>query len=1056
MAKGIKTKKSKQTEGFAVEVIGLGMILFAVLALVCLITGDGLFFELGLGVRNFLLGVFGVYAYIFTVHFALVGVSLVAGKALFTGKPLRYVVTLSALLFTLFLIIHLAGSYFAAPTLGEELDKAYLSANNGGLTAGGALASLIVYPVASVASKVGAFVIFIIIGLLLIFYMFKDYIFSIAKDVRKVRANARKNAPEKRTDTHSDEENDDPSGAASPASAAPSSRPRDFFFNERSSFAFRTKREIAEGRKSSIAPNTGVFELKNIVDFARKEVYDKARGQERADVNGQRAFMPDRSVKVELKNMNGSPMRVTNVSEPVKRETVSEGSGEEKVTVKDVYTVPVPPVENDTRRVKEPSSFGAESVAGVTPTRVRDIPFGGVRADDTRVRDVRPFGDMTEEIEKDDDLFGEVSSRNDDRGDSEPFYEARPVSVRTVSDRVGAEEDEKTDDVGVSRVSRAASSVFDGGASRVSEDDAAVGENAPRADDRRTFAGGTTEENKVYIPRMPSVAAAPKAEPVKQEADDEDENDEVDMSDGGYSFIPDMPLKYRYVPPRLDLLRDYSPNAEAQQKEKDRQEYCKNKIKAVFGNKNINVDIVGVIAGSTVTRFDVAVPDDVSLSDINSLKSDLAFRLRTGGEFRMYNIPNTELIGIEVASEARKSVGMRSVFLKEATKLVDFAGGIWFMLGEDVLGSPVFLNLRDMPHLLVCGATGTGKSVCLNTMLISLMYRYTPAELRFILVDPKAVEFKAFEHSPYLLFDEILGFDENGKASKAIAVLEWAVKEMDRRYRFLAQKGCKTSFEYNDQVDDKTRKIPYLVILIDEFADFIMASPECKKNIEIYVARLAAKARAAGMSLILATQRPSADIISGTIKNNIPARICFKTTSAIDSRVVIDGIGAEKLLSKGDSLYVMPQSSEKKRAQGAFIDTPEIAKVLRFIKENNDCYYNNNILDKINKAAVKAASVEMDEPEEEVSTPSNNRMNLDPSAADDVTKSAIRLAIYRKQISTSLLRTFFRVGYNRANSIIIWMERMGYITAPLDNQTRKTIITKEQYEELYGEYTEDW
>ena len=519
-----------------------------------------------------------------------------------------------------------------------------------------------------------------------------------------------------------------------------------------------------------------------------------------------------------------------------------------------------------------------------------------------------------------------------------------------------------------------------------------------------------------------------------------------------------MPLNYKYTPPKLDLLKDYTPDEKALWEERKRQEFCKQKIVSVYKNKNIDVEVVNVVSGSTTTRFDIAIPEDIKLSDVFALQNDLSFRLKTGGELKMYSIPRTEYIGIEIASEARQTVGMRKVFESPATKSVNFAKGTFFMLGEDVLGAPIYLNLMDMPHLLICGATGTGKSVCLNTLLVSLMYRYSPEELRFIIVDPKRVEFNEYQGLPHLVFDYILGFDDNGKATKAIAVLEWAVQEMERRYTYLADNRCKDIKEYNARKDVK-RKIPYLIILIDEFSDFIMASPESRRAIEVSVGRLAQKARAAGISLILATQRPSVDVISGSIKTNIPSRICFKTSSPTDSRVVIDKNGAELLLSKGDCMFKTTQDSNLKRAQGALITTDELKAVIEFIKTHNECYFDNAILDKINKVA---ANVENGgEADDELPTPNKlpsgvNRMSLEPAAADDLTKRSLRLAISRGSISTSLLRTFFRIGYNRANSIVLWLERMNYVSPPLDNQTRKAIMTKEQYVQVFGDFVEDW
>ena len=447
-------------------------------------------------------------------------------------------------------------------------------------------------------------------------------------------------------------------------------------------------------------------------------------------------------------------------------------------------------------------------------------------------------------------------------------------------------------------------------------------------------------------------------ETVEEEAEEEEESDEFFENDdfsNGYTFISGMPLEYNYNAPSEDLLVDYTPDEAALAEELKRQEFCKEKIKSVFAKKHIEVEVVNVVSGSSVTRYDVAVPDDVSLKEIRPLQSDLEFRLQATGAFRMYCIPDSELIGIEVASRARRTVGMLNVFNNTTFNKLSFVNGVKFMLGEDILGDPIYLDLTKMPHLLISGATGTGKSVCLNTMLVSLLYNYSPEDLRLVLVDPKRVEFKPFEHIPHLVFDEILGFDEDGNTSKAAMVLDWAVQEMERRYAFLASRGFKNVMSYNKSIDTtRERKIPYLVIIIDEFADFIISSPDFKKSIELSIGRLAQKARAAGVSLILATQRPSVDVISGVIKTNIPSRICFRTATPIDSRVVIDDNGADKLLSKGDCLFKTTENSMLTRAQGAYISESEIDAVTDYIKANNECYYNNTIVEKIKIRAAKS------------------------------------------------------------------------------------------------------
>ena len=1063
MAKGVKSENEEKKIGFIREVFGLAVILFTVLCLICLITGDMLFYTPGLAVRNFFLGVFGIYAYVVIIHLGALGVMLVSGKGAIPKSLLMPVFLVHGLVACVLLIVHIATFFDGSLAFGEEISKAYNAPFISGTSVGGALASLLILPVSMLISKVGAIILYVVIFIVFAAYLFRKqlaYLFNGgAKKTGGAKADKTKKK-DKKADTGEDSSDEKPEYQV-----------ENFFFNEKSGFAFRTKREMTESKRRLPQPFSGRFETKTIVDVARQEIYGKAktpsrdrRGETpvRADASStyetperRETFAPDRGMK-SGSPFNGSPMYFTKEQNPQAERQTGYSEYDNLSYGKDVYTIPVKGNYGDAQRRDDNYSDGGSAYGGG-----RGGLFDGQRENNTRYNQTGYDGDRS--------VASPYGARTD--GASGGYnngvngYAERVTDVRNVSDKSRVSRPQGDD---IAPTYSSEPEVF----TPATESDeyyepVPFGKPASAPTDRApsTRTPSTRAPAMPVTPAMPATPVAPatpapgesRVKTAIQPRDDFAYDDEPD-TEGGYSFIPQMPLNYKYTRPRLDLLRDYSPDADAQWAERNRQDFCKQKIIAVFKQKGIDVTVENVVSGSTVTRYEISVPDDVSLSDVKACKNDLAFRLKTRGEFNMESIPGTDLVGIEIASEARRTVGMRSVFSHKATKNQQFDKGIVFMLGEDVLGTPVYLDLVKLPHLLICGATGTGKSVCLNTMLVSLMYNYGPDELRFIIVDPKRVEFKAFEGIPHLVFDSILGFDDSGKASKAIGVLEWTIQEMERRYNFLAELGYKNIKEYNRSIDPKVdKKIPYLIILIDEFADFIMAAPECKKNIDNAIGRIAQKARAAGITLILATQRPSAEIMSGNIKTNIPSRICFKTASSIDSRVVLDDGRAEKLLSMGDCLYKTSYDSTLKRAQGAFIDTDELKEVVRFIKEHNKCYFDNSILDRINKVAARVDQPEVDD--EDLPAPkasSGGRMSLDPADADEVDKRSLRVAIKLGHISTSLLRTYLRIGYNRANSIVIWMERMGYITSPLENQKRDTIMTREQYEQLYGEFVEDF
>ena len=344
-----------------------------------------------------------------------------------------------------------------------------------------------------------------------------------------------------------------------------------------------------------------------------------------------------------------------------------------------------------------------------------------------------------------------------------------------------------------------------------------------------------------------------------------------------------------------------------------------------------------------------------------------------------------------------------------------------------------------MPHLLVAGATGTGKSVFLNTLLVSLIYKYSPEELRIILVDPKVVEFSIFRGIPNLMFNEI--FTDN---AKVCSMLEWAVQEMEERYLKLNEVLAKNIEEYNAYMEKKKgKKIPKILIIIDEFADLMNSSSE-RKLMENKISRLAAKARAAGIHLIMATQRPSADIMEGSIKTNFTSRIAFKMSSPTDAIVIMGEAGADKLLGRGDVLFRTSTMPSTERAQGCFVDTPEIERVCRYVKENNECYYDEFALEKILKGAQTEEPVV-------VSSESSSSESGAAKSDDELIKKAMRFAITTGNITISSTQRKLGVGFPKAGKIVDMLVEKGYISEAIDNKTRKIYMTKEEFENVFGE-----
>ena len=368
------------------------------------------------------------------------------------------------------------------------------------------------------------------------------------------------------------------------------------------------------------------------------------------------------------------------------------------------------------------------------------------------------------------------------------------------------------------------------------------------------------------------------------------------------------------------------------------------------------------------------------------------------------------------------------------------ASSLTFALGKNVEGEVVCPDITKMPHLLVAGTTGSGKSICLSALLISLLYKYGPEELRLILVDPKQVEFISYDKLPHLMINEII-YD----VDKAIKALNWAIKEMERRYTLfkdMTEKGTATKNldEYNNHLQDGEEKLPKVVIILDEFGDLML---QAKKDIEGRIIKLVQKARAAGIHLVLATQRPSVDCITGLIKSNLPTRIGFKVNSFDDARTIFDIGGAEKLLGKGDLYFRSAESPELARIQGCFVDTHEVQKVTDFVKAHNETYFDQTVSDFINKVEEEETSSSMggdDSPAEGVD-----------AKIDDTYIKALYYCVTSNQASVSMIQRRFPVGYIKACKIIDWMENMNYVTQSEGSKPRKVLLSKDEFLNTYGE-----
>lgn len=478
---------------------------------------------------------------------------------------------------------------------------------------------------------------------------------------------------------------------------------------------------------------------------------------------------------------------------------------------------------------------------------------------------------------------------------------------------------------------------------------------------------------------------------------------------------------YERIPyefPTIDLLDD---NDAGLNSEASRNEIKETAQKLVSTLKSFNVDVklLNVSKGPTVTRYELMPGEGVKVSKIVGLADDIALRLAASGVRIEAPIPNKEAIGIEIPNKTVDMVHLRAVLDSEEFRSAQTR--LAFAVGKDIAGKNVVFDIGKMPHVLIAGATGSGKSVCINTLITSLLYKSDPNDVKLLMVDPKVVELGMYNGIPHLLIPVVTD------PKRASGALYWAVQEMVRRYNLFADNNVRDIKGYNQMIRESGREdtMPHIVIIIDELADLMMVAPN---EVEDSICRLAQMARAAGMHLVIATQRPSVDVITGIIKANIPSRIAFSVSSQVDSRTILDQAGAEKLLGRGDMLFYPVGASKPIRLQGAFVSDKEVDRIVSFIKGQSTARYDDNIMDTIENG--KAVPI---------------KDEADAGDNDELLPKAIEIAMDAGKVSASYLQRRLKVGFSRAARIVDQMEERGIIGPPDGSKPRELLITKEEY-----------
>lgn len=484
-----------------------------------------------------------------------------------------------------------------------------------------------------------------------------------------------------------------------------------------------------------------------------------------------------------------------------------------------------------------------------------------------------------------------------------------------------------------------------------------------------------------------------------------------------------------YTPPPIDLLKNYTSN-EMTEDELNRNAQILETV--ISGFLKSEVKVVKIVPGPTVTRYELEFPTGVPVKQIEAHSQDIEYELATISHIRIEApIPGKRAVGIEVPNAKKSIVGIREII--ESSEYINAKSPMTFAVGKGISGDVVLCDLEKIPHLLIAGQTGSGKSACLNGLIISLLYKSSPEDLRFILVDPKRVEFSAYAGMPHLLFNNIIY-----EPTEVLNALKWAANEMERRYSLLQKFRCNQLSAFNrhpDVVSGKVDRLPHIIVIIDELADIMQSV--VKRDIEDKIKVIAAKARAAGIHLIVATQRPSADVLTGTIKTNLTSRIAFKVSGQTDSRIILDVQGAEALVGKGDMLFFPVEYSAPKRVQGSFINDDEVASVLGYIKDNVECDFDED--------AQRAVFGSDDD------SGAGADAGFAKAKSDPLLPDVLALVIRTKQASTSGIQRRFSIGYARASRLIDIMEELKYIGPTTGNsKPRDVYITNEQYCELFG------
>ena len=1010
----------------------LGIVMIVVASVLLFLTT----FEFLPSVKWFFLGSFGIMIYPILIMSMLAGVALTMNQK-FVYSPI-YVVYLGLCFFFFVCVLHtiFVGTGGANISYGEYLSSCY----NAHYTPGGVVIGVFTYPLSMLFHDIAGVVIYGI-GLVMSLYFVASYLDSVKKQNSR-KAQVKPIAPVQRevATVQTVKVQQTPIAEQPQKSDILASEIKE---NQSDEDIFIKDEKIAEPSVSEIAKQKlGLSKQDLEQNPAEQEVSAESKlfGDSKDNATWQsRAFYQDRPQKFVYDEQEGIKSK--------KKNPMFEKNKEYLSTIHDINNVNENPIINaeDYEDYKQKMKlFGEKNNApisrenttgGYDATRQGNLNDGVIRAERKGYYDGngRNYGNQNfnihQGVEPDDDNFGIEPERDnfsnisgiDSINSDATFEENRPNNVFDLDNTFSPSNFDLPDD---------------------NEDDfIKPDETFPKT---RKFGSASNFEigSKPPYNDLRDTRSERFMDKVGDDSVEESLGKTVNLSNvpprtfnfeaigGGQSTAkkvePNFEYNSNYIRPPVEMLKTYTNEAE----NIDYQEKI-DILERLLEDFRVPAKVEAVRRGAAVTRYELHMPTGISVKKIQAQSSDIAMALAARGEVRIEApIKGKSAVGVEVPNDTIDTVGLKDIIESDNFQMAK--APLTFALGKDIDGNVKLCNLAKMPHLLVAGSTGSGKSVCLNSLVLSLIYRTSPEDLRLIMVDPKKVEFTVFNDLPHLLMPKAIT-----EPRKALVAFDWLIDEMERRYSLFQGVYARNIEEYNSQPEVKNKqkpKLPYIVLIVDELADLVVTTG--KKELEERIIRLTQKARAAGIHLILATQRPSVDIITGSIKINLPSRIAFAVSSGFDSKTILDRPGAEKLLGRGDMLY-MPPDGEMIRVQGAFVDTPEVKAVCDFIREHNPCVYDENIEKAImNDGAPNGGDA-------------GGGLSSTPSM-DSLLPDALKHAIESRQVSISMLQRRFAIGYQRAAKIIDQMEAAGFISGSDGSKPRTVFATMEDYNKLFG------